>query len=395
MKKVLIGVLAAILVVAVGFYAVVVRPLISPAAQTFAAEAALATPELILLAAVNVRQAVFLERWYLGAPAVATGGARAARPAAERTILEHLAAARVDMRRDVEHVLYGLYPATERGVRHAVVIVGQFDVPSLEQYVARDLRGTPRPDGGRTSYEVIRVDPDRCENVTTWMITVDPRWILISDSAAHAALLPRLAQLPAADEAELAWWQPLAHSDVLSIGMWRPRGAHKTGTTPTLPASAQAAIAEAADVEHLYLGLGAKTVPPSGRLRLVLDAADAPRLRQKIEGWERAVRESRAQWARVAPSLGALFDSLSVKESGSRQTIEFTVDRALASNLSAAVNELLAALFSGFGAERRPRPATAGQPGEKIDSDPTVFLPVPAPAALGQYDPGATFAPAA
>src|SRR5438477_213381 len=93
----------------------------------------------------------------LSAPAVATGGARAARPAAERTILEHLAAARVDMRRDVEHVLYGLYPATERGVRHAVVIVGQFDVPSLEQYVARDLRGTPRPDGGRTSYEVIRV----------------------------------------------------------------------------------------------------------------------------------------------------------------------------------------------------------------------------------------------
>src|SRR5256885_8591919 len=98
MKKVLIGLLAAILVVAVGFYAVVVRPLISPAAQTFAAEAALATPELILLAAVNVRQAVFLERWHLAAPAVATGRARAAPPAAERTIPEHLAAARPDMR---------------------------------------------------------------------------------------------------------------------------------------------------------------------------------------------------------------------------------------------------------------------------------------------------------
>src|SRR5256885_6089545 len=103
MKKALICVLATILVVAIGFYAVVVRPLISPAAQTFAAEAALATPELILLAAVNVRQAVFLERWYLGAPTVATGGPRAARPAAQRTILEHLAAARVGMRRDLQH----------------------------------------------------------------------------------------------------------------------------------------------------------------------------------------------------------------------------------------------------------------------------------------------------
>src|SRR3982074_585855 len=124
MKKALIGVLAAILLVAVGFYAVVVRPLISPAAQTFAAEAALATPDLILLAAVNVRQAVFLEPWYLAAPAAATGAARAARPVAERTMLEHLATARVDMRRDVEHVLYGLYPTTERGVRHAAVIRG-------------------------------------------------------------------------------------------------------------------------------------------------------------------------------------------------------------------------------------------------------------------------------
>src|SRR5260370_10442656 len=287
MKKALIGVLAALLVVAAGFYAVVVRPLISRAAQTFAAEAALAMPDLILLAAVNVRQAVFLERWYLGAPAVATGNSRAARPPAERTILDHLAAAHVDVRRDVEHVLYGLYPATERGVRHAVVIVGQFDAPSIEQYVARDLRGTPHPDGGRTSYEVRRVDPDRCDNVTTWMITLDPRWILISDPAAHATLLPRLTQIPTAGEAELAGWQPLAHSDVLSVGMWRPRDAPKTVTTPMLPASAQAANAQAADVEHLYLGLGATTVPPSGRPRLVLDAADAARLRQTVEDWER------------------------------------------------------------------------------------------------------------
>jgi len=391
-KKALIGVLATILVVAGGFYAVVVRPLISPAAQTLAAEAALATPDLILLAAVNVRQAVFLERWYLGAPAVATSSARAARPAAERTVLEHLAAARVDKRRDVEHVLYGLYPATERGVRHAVVIVGQFDAPSLERYVARDLRGTPRPDGGRTSYEVRLVDPDRCDNVTTWMITVDPRWILLSDAVAHATLLPRLTQIPATDEAELAWWQPLAHSDVLSVGMWRPRDAPTTVTTPMLQASARAAVAQAADVEHLYLGLGAKTVPPSGRLRLVLDAGDAARLRQKVEDWERALRQSRAQWARVAPSLGALFNSLSVKQSGSRQTIEFTVDRALASNLSAAVNELFAALFSGLRAEGGSSPAPASPGAERIDSSPTVFVPVTAAAALAPYDASAMFA---
>src|SRR5882672_5381908 len=356
MKKLLVFVLVALVAVSAGIYVLVVRPLVAPAAQTVAAEAALATPDLILLAAVNVRQAVFLERWYLGAPAVATGNSRAARPQAERTILDHLVAARVDMRRDVEHVLYGLYPATERGVRHAVVIVGQFDAPSIEQYVARDLHGTARPDGGRTSYEVRRVDPDRCDNVTTWMITVDPRWILISDPAAHATLVPRLTQIPAADEAELAWWRALAHADVLSVGMWRPRDADKTVSTPMLKASAQAMLTQADGVEHLYLGLGAKTVPPSGRLRVVVDAADAAQIRQKIEGWERALRESRARWAQAAPSLGALFDSLSVTASGNRQTIEFTVDRKLASNLEAAVNELLAALFAGLAGGRGATP---------------------------------------
>src|SRR5207247_7542064 len=112
MKKALICVLATILVVAVGFYVVVVRPLVSPAAQTFAAEAALATPDPILLAAVNVRQAVFLERWYLGAPAVATGTSRAVRAPAERTMLEHLAVARVVMWSDGEQVVYGCYSDT-------------------------------------------------------------------------------------------------------------------------------------------------------------------------------------------------------------------------------------------------------------------------------------------
>ena len=395
MKKLLVFLLAAILVGAVGVYVVVVRPLVAPAAQTIAAEAALATPDLILIGAVNVRQAVFLERWFLGAPVVAASHARPASAPGDRSLLDHLAAARIDPRRDVDHVLFGLYPATDQGLRRAVVIVGQFDAPAVERYLAGELRGAPGAAGGRTSYEVRRVDPSRCEDVTTWMITVDPRWILISDPAAHATLVPRLTQIPAADEAELAWWRALAHADVLSVGMWQPRDVDKTVSTPMLKASAQAMVTQADGVEHLYLGLGAKTVPPSGRLRVVVDAADAARIRQKIEGWERGLRESRARWAQAAPSLGALFDSLSVTASGSRQTVEFTVDRKLASNLEAAVNELLAALFAGLAGERGATPgrtADAAPRAEKIDSDPAVFVPVVAASALTPYDPAATFA---
>jgi hypothetical protein len=284
MKKVLLAVLILILAGAVSVSVVVVRPLVAPAAQTFAAEAALATPDLVLLAAVNVKQAVFLERWFLGAPVIRAGESRAARPVEERTMLEHLTAAHVDVRRDVEHVVYGLYPATDRGVRHAIVIVGRFDAAAVERYLTGELHGVAQSIAGRTSYEIRRTDPDRCDDVTTWMITVHPRWILISDAAAHATLIPRLTQIPPADEAELAWWRALAHSDVVSVGMWRPRDADQTVSAPFLKTSARAMMAQADGIEHVYLGLGAKTVPPSGRLRLVLDSADTARVSAKARG---------------------------------------------------------------------------------------------------------------
>ncbi|PYN07540.1 MAG: hypothetical protein DME02_11500, partial [Candidatus Rokuibacteriota bacterium] len=145
MKKLLVAALAVLLAAAAGAYVIVVRPLVAPAAQTIAAEAALATPDLVLLAALNVRQMVFLERWLLGAPVIRAVDARAPRALDERSLLDHLAAARVDLRRDVEHVLYGLYPATERGARHAIVIVGRFDPGDIERYLVAELGGIARP----------------------------------------------------------------------------------------------------------------------------------------------------------------------------------------------------------------------------------------------------------
>ena len=151
MKKLLVAALAVLLAAAAGAYVIVVRPLVAPAAQTIAAEAALATPDLVLLAALNVRQMVFLERWLLGAPVIRAVDARAPRALDERSLLDHLAAARVDLRRDVEHVLYGLYPATERGARHAIVIVGRFDPGDIERYLVAELGGIARPVGAVTS----------------------------------------------------------------------------------------------------------------------------------------------------------------------------------------------------------------------------------------------------
>src|SRR5690242_21766186 len=94
----------------------------------------------------------------------------------ERTLLEHLIAAHVDPRRDVDHVLYGLYPVTDQGVRHALVIVGQFDPTAIERYLAGEPAAVARPVARHTAYEIRRTDPDPCDAATTALIPAAPPW---------------------------------------------------------------------------------------------------------------------------------------------------------------------------------------------------------------------------
>ena len=68
MKKVLAAVIAVLVVLGAGLYFFVARPLLRPSEVTAVAERALATDDLLLLAGINVKQAVFLEKWLLGSP---------------------------------------------------------------------------------------------------------------------------------------------------------------------------------------------------------------------------------------------------------------------------------------------------------------------------------------
>ena len=111
MKKVLAAVVAVLVLLGAGLYFFVARPLLRPSEVTAVAERALATDDLLLLAAVNVKQAVFLEKWLLGSPRATTVAATPPPAVADRSLLDHLRAAGVDPRHDVDHALYALYPA--------------------------------------------------------------------------------------------------------------------------------------------------------------------------------------------------------------------------------------------------------------------------------------------
>ena len=157
MKRALAALLGVLVVLGAALYFFVARPILRPSEVTAVAESALATEDLLVLGGINVRQAVFLERWFLGTPRASTAQAVPATAAvADRSLLEHLRAAGVDARHDVDHALYALYPAAAETARHAVVLVGRFNPTAINAYLTRELR---RGGAGRGGAGILRGRP--------------------------------------------------------------------------------------------------------------------------------------------------------------------------------------------------------------------------------------------
>lgn len=393
MRKVLFGGVAALLALAVGSYVVVVRPALQPSSDVPRAERALATPDLAVLGSVNVKEAVFLEKWFLGTPIVDPAEPPRVPAVADRTLVEHLRAAGVALRGDLDQMLFALYRADGAIDRRAVVLLGRFDPVAIGGYLERELKGTVRGEAGRTVYDVTRPDPTTCEPAAPWTIAVDPAWILAADAATLASLLPRIAGTPQDGDATLAWWQPLAHADVLALGVVDPGTLGSAVTQPFLKSASQSLATETEGIDHAYLGLGVRPVPPQGQVRVVVDAADETRVAQRLQRFRAAVDDSRARWQDTMPNVAKLYRSLVTRADGTRTTIAFTVDRELRRNLQELVQEAVSALLSGLmGGLGAPAATPTAAPAERLDPSPAVFRPSVTAAELPPYDPHATFA---
>jgi hypothetical protein len=390
-KTILIAILAATVAAGGGIYLAVLRPLLAVSDTLPLAEQALATPDAVLLAGINVKQAAFLERWFIGAPAMSPTRAAATAPVGERSLLDHLQAARVDPRRDIDYVLAALYPPAAAALPgRAIVLAGRFDPTVINAYLAQTLHGTPLAAAEPLSYEITLTDPASCQPTGSWLVTVAPGWILIADRASHAALLSRLLHPAARADGGLQWWRSLARRDVVSIGLRNPSGLESATATPMLKAAAQGIAVKADAFEHVYLGFRMKPMPPAGEARLVIDAKDEARASEQITGWRRAIDQSRARWAAALPSVAALYDSVAIRSEGARNTVEVTVDRATLANARHVANELISAALGGFGVDVKTQAASA-EP-ERIDRNPAKFAAVATPAQLTPYDQTAMFA---
>src|SRR5690242_2660823 len=120
MRRTLFVGIAGLLALAAGVYFAFVRPALLPSGDTPRAERALATPDLVLLGSANVKQAVFLEKWFLGSPILEPAQAPNMPAVPDRTLLDHLRAAGVTPRSDLDQVLFALYRPKDTVIRRAI-----------------------------------------------------------------------------------------------------------------------------------------------------------------------------------------------------------------------------------------------------------------------------------
>src|SRR5260370_4808454 len=170
MRKIALALLAGVVALGAGIYLSVWRPLFALPETLPRAEQALATPDLLLLAGMNAKQVVFLERWFMDTPAASPPGAPL--PAiGERDLLDHLRAAHVDPRRDLDYVLYALYPSGQTGLRQAAALIGRFDPQAIGAYLTDELHAKPITAAGSTSYEATLTDAYSFKDESPWIVS--------------------------------------------------------------------------------------------------------------------------------------------------------------------------------------------------------------------------------
>ena len=150
MKRALAALLGVLVVLGAALYLFVVRPLLRPSDMTAVAESALATEDLLLLGGINVKQAVFLERWFLGTPRALDGASGGRRPPRWRTDRSSSTCARRAWMRGTMWTTRSMRstppPPRPPGTRSCCV--GRFNPTAINAYLTRELHATPRAGAG-------------------------------------------------------------------------------------------------------------------------------------------------------------------------------------------------------------------------------------------------------
>jgi hypothetical protein len=350
----------------------------SPVETAAAAERAVAGPDTLLLASVNVRYAAVLERGL--PPEERQAYPPPPEPGEPASVPQVFLAAGVDPRRTIDHVAFALR-MTGQAVEADAVVLGRFEAAAVESALVKRLGATRRDVGRHRVLLVAPADRDVCPPRLTRAVAIAPTRLVIAAPDRIDALLARLDGAPT-DGPDLAYWRTFRADRLLALAVFVP------DTLPPGSPPQAAMVGPAAamlGLSGLYVGATVRPIPTAAEVVAVARLRDAQTAGSAVGSIKAGLAKARAFAGPKMPTLASLVDQAVVEARGSDLAIETTLDLKALGRAKRIPEEILSAAFGGMVA-RLPA-ATADAPPPQVDGSPRQYVSVADATRIAVYSP--------
>lgn len=267
-------------------------------ARVLGAERALAMPEMVALASVDIASLVALAP----APTAASD--------TEAVDLTPFRPFGVDLARDVEHMVGSLFAHADGSWGIAFILYGRFDPAALEAAI-REREGAVATDSVLSRERVLFVhqrDPVTCDESAQWAIAPRADRVVVADAASIATVLQRLDDAPARVR-DLGEFHSFRAGRLGAAALFTPAVLPASLEHPLLRAIAEVSRDALAGFDGAYFGASAALT--SGLvLEGLLFGTDSAHAQARATQWLQG-RDVAAAWQRLAPVATELVTALS------------------------------------------------------------------------------------
>lgn len=355
-------------------------------AALIATENALATPDTLVLASIDVDFLRKLESKLYG-----TAGLPDLKPDSTQnnsvySVLQRAAMLQPD---SIAYVSAAVYATKDKPASVALVAGGNIQTEAVINILKSSAQAQAHAQI-ENAWTVQVQDIDTCQMSKRMTVIVSRDRIIALDND-DLTLIKRL-QSTAPAARDLSRWQDFRKSRFFAVAAFLPNELPQQGMDPFIGMAAQQAKQKLTDFEQIYLGAGSQAFPPGGSLALWMSARNPAIAADKAALWQAELAASRKDWEISIPTLAALHDRATIKARDNLLQAEVKLDKKLAEELGKLPAEVLGLIFSGFGMSAKTPQVASATPAEVLDKNPLKFTNQINLEQIPPYDPKATFA---
>jgi hypothetical protein len=347
-----------------------------------AIEQALAEPEMMAIAHINVAKSVELQNTLWG-----FDDDELVDPNGEGMFAD-LSNAGIDVRHSVTHLLAAFYVKEPQGddsqtkdiqtkdpvaamtatqAWGSVVLLGDFPVAKIRDFITQHYETQTVTLGKYKLLQFRKQDIESCNYTTPRVIQLSEHRLVVSEPAYAARLLDRLKNKSAA-AIDIGHWQHYRSQHLFSVGIIAPkRSKHAAqGFVGMMIAGMQKQVAP---VDAIYAGGSVEVMPPSLTLHASFDATQQAWIDTTRDKWQSGLKNFKQEMVKKSPPLARMADNLAVSSTKGDLEVALKIDRELGKNGREAIQDLLSSAFSisAHNAGQQPQ-------GEQLDDNPMPFI---------------------